>query len=92
MIKGNKLKKRHKLSNILLRIVNRLNTSKDWRFEGEFRYIFQFKVSFPINAVYKETGIINVVVPANNAKKAKIKLTKFVKDKIQITVVNMKKC
>lgn len=92
MNKRNKLTIWQKLSNALLRIVSSLNSSKDWMFEGEFKYNFQFKISMPINGGYRETGIINVVVPANSAKQAKHKLNKFVKEKMQVTVVNMKQC
>lgn len=65
-------------------------SSDKWLFEGENNYNFQFKISMPINNGYRETGIINVVVPANSAKQAKNKLNKFVMSKIQITVVNVK--
>lgn len=92
MDKRNKLTIWQKLSNALLRIVSSRNSPKDWMFEGEFKYNFQFKISMPINGGYRETGIVNVVVPANSAKQAKSKLNKFVKEKMQVTVVNMKQC
>lgn len=81
-----------RLSNAFIRIVSSRNSSKDWMFEGEFKYNFQFKISMPINEGYRETGIINVVVPANSSRQAKSKLNKFVKEKMQVTVVNMKQC
>lgn len=92
MNKRNKLTIWQQLNCVLLRIINSRNSSKDWMFEGEFKYNFQFKISMPINGGYRETGIINVVVPANDKGQAKSKLKKFVKEKIQVTVVDMKQC
>ena len=66
------------------------NRNTDWMFEVEFKYNFQFKISFPVTGGYRETGTINVVVPANNPQQAKDKLNKYVKDKLQVTVVNVK--
>lgn len=63
---------------------------ENWKFEGEHKYNFQFRVSMPVQGGYRETGIINVVVPANSKKDAKVKLDRFVKEKIQVTVISVK--
>ena len=75
----------------ILKIIRKIK-SPYFNFEGEFKYNLQFKISFPVINGYKETEIIKVAVPANSPKQAKEKLNKFVKQKIQITVTNIKQC
>jgi len=66
-------------------------TSDSWMFTGTDKYHFQYRISFPMsNGSYRETGTINVTIPADSATEAKQKLVKFVRQKIQVTVINIK--
>lgn len=71
----------------ILYIVTKRNS---WKFDGANKYNCQFRISFPITGGYRETGVINVTVPANTEIEAKRKLQLFVKDKIKTTVIKIK--
>ena len=66
-------------------------TSDSWMFTGTDKYHFQYRISFPIgNGSYRETGTINVTIPADSPQEAKQKLIKFVRQKVQVTVIDVK--
>lgn len=77
----------------IVRVLKQLLGKKDdglWLFTGENKYDFQFRISFPIGGgSYRETGSINVTIPANSKVEAKNKLKEFVLQKVQVTVVNI---
>lgn len=59
-------------------------------FQSNNKYNFQYRISFPLsNGSYRETGVINVMIPAKSKKEAKEKLNKFVKKKVQVTVISI---
>ena len=43
------------------------------------------------NGSYRETGSINVTIPADSPQEAKRKLIKFVRQKVQVTVIDVAK-
>ena len=57
---------------------------------GEFNYRFQFKILFQILGGYRETEIINIVIPSSDQAEAKSELEKFVKENIKIKVMKIK--
>ena len=66
-------------------------TSDNWMFTGTDKYHFQYRISFPMgNGSYRETGTINVTIPADSPTEAKLKLIKFVRQKVQVTVIDVK--
>lgn len=66
-------------------------TSDSWMFTGTDKYNFQYRISFPMgNGSYRETGTINVTIPADSPQEAKQKLIKFVRQKVQVTVIDVK--
>lgn len=58
--------------------------------EGKHNYHFQYRISLPMgNGSCRETGTINVTIPANSETEAKQKLIKFVRQKVQVTIINV---
>lgn len=84
-----------KLINSLKRLLRKTDvssrTSDSWMFTGTDNYHFQYRISFPMgNGSYRETGIINVTIPADSPQEAKQKLIKFVRQKVQVTIIDVK--
>jgi hypothetical protein len=50
---------------------------------------FQFRVSFPLsNGSTRDTGNINIVIPASSMDEAVVKLNNYVLSKVKIIIIN----
>lgn len=66
-----------------------LKLLKYWKISGKTNYNFQYKLSMKLSGGgYRETGLMNITVPADSKKEAKKKLDKFIRKKVKLTVVS----
>ncbi len=61
------------------------------KYKTEQNYRMTFRVSYPLSSgTYSETGVIGIDIPASNPQEAKKKLQEYFKQKVKLTLVDVK--